>query len=72
MPTENTDSNGFAAGSTDTQTDMGAKGGPTTTLGNPDANHDISHPYNDDIQTQLAAGSHKKKKTDNEDVRESN
>ncbi len=51
---------------------MGAKGGPTTSLGTPDDNHNISHPYSSDTQTQLAAASTQKKKDDktNEDDNE--
>ena len=55
----NENKNGYSALSDDTERDMGAKGGPTTTLGTPDANHNISHPYSSDTQTQLAAASTK-------------
>jgi len=46
----------------DEQRDMGAKGGPSTSLGIPDDKHGISQPYNEDTQTQLAA-----KSTENKD-----
>lgn len=53
----------------DEERDMGAKGGPTTSLGIPDDAHGISHPYDADTQTQLAAKStenkNKKSETDN-------
>jgi len=39
---------------------MGAKGGPTTSLGQPDDKHGISHPYDEDLTTQMAAKSKKK------------
>ena len=58
-------SNGYSDLDNDVERDMGAKGGPTTTLGKPDDNHEISHPYNDDIQTQLAAKSTANKKQNN-------
>ncbi len=53
-------SNGYSDLKDDVERDMGAKGGPTTSLGKPDDNHNISHPYSDDTQTQLAALSNKK------------
>lgn len=57
MPDKKTDAQGFSTVNADEERDMGAKGGPTTSLGNPDNAHGISHPYSDDIQTQLAAKS---------------
>lgn len=57
--------NGYSSLSDDTQRDMGAKGGPTTTLGNPDDNHNISHPYSSDTLTQLAAASTQNKNNKN-------
>ncbi len=59
MATSKTDSNGYSNLGSDSERDMGAKGGPTTSLGTPDANHNISHPYSSDTQTQLAAASNK-------------
>ena len=64
MATSKTDSNGYSNLGSDSERDMGAKGGPATTLGNPDDNHGISHPYSSDTQTQLAAASTQKKKPD--------
>jgi len=43
---------------------MAAKGGPTTSLGQPDDKHSVSAPYDEDTQTQLAAKSTEKKKKD--------
>ena len=56
MATSKTD-NGLFKYSADKERDMAAKGGPTTDLGIPDHKHGISHPYNEDTQTQLAAKS---------------
>jgi len=60
MPNPRTDSGGFSTDNEDTNRDMGSKGGPSTTLGSPDDNHDISQPYNSDLQAQIAAKGHKK------------
>jgi len=60
MPSKKTDAKGFATESADVQEDIGAKGGPAVGLGNPDAKHAISHPYDADLQTQIAAKSRKK------------
>jgi hypothetical protein len=62
MPDTRTDPQGFSSVNSDEERDMGAKGGPTTSLGTADDKHDIPHPYDDDIQTQLAAKSTKNKK----------
>ena len=59
MPNKKTDTKGFASVNADMQEDVSAKGGPATGLGNPDAAHAISHPYNSDLQTQIAAKSTK-------------
>lgn len=40
---------------------MGAKGGPSTTLGSPDDHHGISAPYDSDLQTQITAKAGDKK-----------
>jgi hypothetical protein len=61
MPSKKTDSKGFATENADVQEDIGAKGGPAVGLGNPDAAHGISHPYDADLQTQIAAKGRKKK-----------
>lgn len=67
----NENKNGYSALSDDTERDMGAKGGPTTTLGNPDNNHNISHPYSSDTQTQLAAASTQNKNNSNKNEKQS-
>ena len=61
------DTNGYSAVNSDEERDMGAKGGPTTSLGIADDAHDVPHPYDADIQTQLAA-----KSTDNKNKKENN
>jgi len=60
MPSKKTDSKGFTTENPDMQEDIGAKGGPATGLGNPDAKHGVSHPYDSDLQTQIAAKSRRK------------
>jgi hypothetical protein len=62
MPNTKTDSNNYGTQGNDQQRDLGAKGGPTSGLGSPDAKHHISKPYSEDIQTQLAAKNKSKKK----------
>lgn len=57
MPDKRTDPQGFSTVNADEERDMGAKGGPSTSLGNADDKHGIVHPYDEDIQTQLAAKS---------------
>jgi hypothetical protein len=41
---------------------MGAKGGPTTSLGSADSKHGISAPYDSDLTTQMAVKGKKNKK----------
>lgn len=60
MPNPQTDKGGFSTSNKDEERDMGAKGGPTTSLGQPDDKHGISHPYDEDLTTQMAAKSKKK------------
>ena len=68
MANTKTDNQNYGAASGDQERDLAAKGGPTTGLGIPDDKHDVSHPYDEDIQTQLAAKStQKKSKTKNKD-----
>jgi hypothetical protein len=55
------DQQAYSTVNPDEERDMAAKGGPTTTLGIPDDAHGIPHPYDEDIQTQLAAKSTQKK-----------
>jgi len=61
MPNNKTDSRGFSTETPDVERDNGAKGGPGAGVGIADDKHGISHPYNADLQTQIAAKSHKKK-----------
>jgi hypothetical protein len=61
MPNETTDPVGFNTLNADEERDEAAKGGPSVGLGIADGKHRISHPYQEDIQTQIAAKSHKKK-----------
>lgn len=58
------DSNEYSTLSDDIQRDLAAKEGPSEPLGTADDNHEIPHPYNEDIQTQLAAKSTAKKNKD--------
>ncbi|HEY6975508.1 MAG TPA: hypothetical protein VH396_04425 [Chitinophagaceae bacterium] len=62
MPNPKTDKQGFNTSNADEERDMAAKGGPTTSLGQPDDKHAVPAPYDDDTQTQLAAKSTEKKK----------
>ena len=62
MPNPKTDANGYSTQNADEERDMGAKGGPTTSLGNPDDKHGISAPYDQDLTTQMAVKSKKNKK----------
>jgi hypothetical protein len=64
MPNDKTDSKGMATTNADQERDMAAKGGPATSLGKPDDKHGISHPYDDDLQAQIAAKGGKKKHDD--------
>lgn len=57
MPDKKTDQQGYSTLNADQERDMAAKGGPTTGLGIADNAHDVPHPYDEDIQTQLAAKS---------------
>lgn len=61
MPNNKTDSRGFNTESPDVERDNGAKGGPGVGVGIPDSTRGVSHPYNEDLQTQIAAKSNKKK-----------
>jgi len=61
MPNNKTDSRGFNTESPDVERDNSAKGGPSAGVGIPDDAHGVSHPYNADLQTQIAAKSNKKK-----------
>ncbi len=69
MPDTSKDQQSYSTVNPDEERDMGAKGGPSTTLGIPNDAHGISHPYDEDIQTQLAAKSteNKNKNVNKED-----
>jgi len=66
MPNEKTDSKGAATQNADQERDIAGKGGPAIGAGIPDDKHAIPHPYDEDLQTQIAAKSKKKddKQTD--------
>ena len=68
MSGDRKDAHEYSTINPDEERDIGAKGGPTTSLGIPDDAHDVPHPYDEDIQTQLAAKStqNKKNKNDND------
>lgn len=73
MPNQKTDSRGFSTQQSDQERDNAAKGGPTTGVGNPGSKHGISQPYNEDLQTQIAAkGGKKNKENTNEKSRNTN
>jgi hypothetical protein len=58
-----TDSNDYGPQNNDSERDLGSKGGPGSGPGIPDNKHGISKPYDEDLQTQIAAkGKGKKKK----------
>ena len=61
MPNPKTDNVGFSTSNADEERDMGAKGGPSTSLGVPDDKHGISKPYDSDLQAQIAAKGKKEK-----------
>jgi len=62
MPNPKTDQRGFATSNADEERDMGAKGGPSTSLGRPDDKHGISAPLDSDLQTQIVVKAKNKKK----------
>ena len=65
MPNEKTDRQGFSTENADQQGDNAAKGGPTQGLGRADSKHGVSKPYDEDLQTQIAAkGGNKNKNAD--------
>lgn len=61
MPNPKTDNPGFSTSNADEERDMGAKGGPSTSLGVPDDKHGINAPYDTDLQAQIAAKGKKDK-----------
>jgi hypothetical protein len=68
MPNEKTDRKGFATVDPDQESDLAAKGGPMTGPGNPDDRHHVPKPYDEDLQTQIAAKSKKKEKKNRNDI----
>jgi len=64
MADKKIDNNNYGRQSNESERDLAAKGGPVTGLGNPDAKHRISAPYDADLQTQIAAKGKNKKKTE--------
>lgn len=72
MAYDRKDPNEYSTLSDDIQRDEAAKEGPSTPLGSADDNHDIPHPYNDDILTQLAAKSTANKKENKENKNNNN
>jgi hypothetical protein len=61
MPNRKTDSQGLSTENGDKQRDLGAKGGPATGIGNAKDSHRVAAPYNEDLQTQIAAKGKKHK-----------
>jgi hypothetical protein len=61
MPNEKTDRKGFASNEADQQRDLAARGGPSTSLGKADSKHRVAAPYDEDLQSQIAAKSKRKK-----------
>ena len=61
MPNPKVDKPGFSTSNADEERDIAGKGGPAIGEGIPDSKHGIPHPYDEDIQTQLAAKSTGKK-----------
>ena len=57
MSTSRNNQQAYSTVNADEERDMAAKGGPTTSLGIADNAQDVPHPYNDDLQTQIAAKS---------------
>jgi len=65
MPNRKTDRLGFATQDPDIERDMASRGGPALGTGNADNHHEISRPYDADLQTQIAAKGRKKKGNNN-------
>ena len=61
MPNRKTDKLGFATQDPDVEKDLGSRGGPALGAGIADNHHAISRPYDEDLQTQIAAKGRKKK-----------
>jgi hypothetical protein len=71
MPNPKTDNAGFSTSNADEERDMGAKGGPSTSLGRSDDKHGINMPYDSDLQTQIAAKGKKEKDKTKRDRKDS-
>ena len=64
MPNEKTDRRGGVTPTPDQERDLAGKEGPMTISGNPDNKHSVPTPYDDDLQTQIAAKSNKDRMKD--------
>ena len=71
MPNPKTDNAGFSASNADEERDMGAKGGPSTSLGIPDDKHGNNAPYDADLQTQIAVKGKKNREKTNQHRKDS-
>jgi hypothetical protein len=71
MPNEKTDRKGGSTVTPDTERDLAGKEGPVTKSGNPTNKHAVPTPYDDDLQTQIAAKSNKERNKDKEENNES-
>jgi hypothetical protein len=67
MPNEKTDRRGGVTPTPDQERDLAGKEGPMTKSGNPDNKHRVPSPYDDDLQTQIAAKSNKDRTKDKTD-----
>lgn len=61
MPNQKTDKQGFSTLNQDQERDNAAKGGPMAGPGNADNQHGSHKPYDEDLQTQIAAKGGKKR-----------
>ncbi|MBS1563461.1 MAG: hypothetical protein JST39_03690 [Bacteroidetes bacterium] len=61
MPNRKTDKLGFATQDPGVERDLGDRGGPALGAGIADNHHTTSRPYDEDLQTQIAAKGRKKK-----------
>jgi hypothetical protein len=70
MPNPKVDEKGFSTSDADVERDIAGKGGPAIGAGNPDAKHAESRPYDEDLQTQIAAKGTKGKKNTQEQTKD--
>lgn len=70
MPNEKTDRRGGSTVAPDTERDLAGKEGPVTKSGNPNAKHAVPSPYNDDLQTQIAARGNKDRNKEKKEGRD--